>query len=319
MIETATKPSDSAADLLADLVGCRREAAASARSAGAALVAVGTPVLPYDEGRVTPKPRYEHIVEEFGEVGRQAGVCGTHVHVAVADHAEGVAVIDGLRPWLPVLRAMSANSPYWRGRDTGYASWRSQVWTRFPSAGPAEPYGDPAGYRAATRALIDSGAAIDEGMLYLDARLSRNFPTVEVRVLDAMTEPGQTVLLAMLIRALVTTVAQQPAELSAAARTWRTDLLRAAHWRASRYGMTTELLDPHTGERREARAVVEMLLQYVDDALVETEDVDEVSQRAEDLLARGTGADRQRGVFDAGGGLQAVAADLRERFEATLA
>ena len=121
--------------------GSRRFGSAEA---GAALVAVGTPVLDEDDGQVTQKPRYERIVDEFGEIGRQGSVCGMHVHVDVADDGEGIRVIDGLRPWLPVLRAMSVNSPYCHGRDTGYASWRSQVWGRWPSAGPTEAFGDPA-------------------------------------------------------------------------------------------------------------------------------------------------------------------------------
>ncbi len=108
-----------------------------------------------------------------------------HVHVDVADDGEGVKVIDGLRPWLPVLRAMSVNSPYWRGTDTGYASWRSQVWARWPTAGPSDLFQDPEGYRAATEALVRSGAALDLGMLYFDARLSQSYPTVEIRVFDS--------------------------------------------------------------------------------------------------------------------------------------
>src|SRR5581483_5154556 len=114
------------------------------------------------------------------------------------------------RPWLPVLRAMSANSPYWHGRDTGYASWRSQVWARFPTAGPTEPFGDHAGYEAATRALVESGAALDKAMMYFDARLSEQYATVAVRVCDVLVEPGDTVLLAVLIRGLVATLAEAP-------------------------------------------------------------------------------------------------------------
>ena len=155
-------------------MSCRLEAAESAAQAGAALVAVGTPVLQKsDQEQVTAKDRYERIVHEFGEISRQGSVCGMHVHVDVADDEEGVTVIDGLRPWLPVLRAMSVNSPYWRGTDTGYASWRTQVWARWPTAGPSDPFGDPAGYRAVTEALVASGAALDVGMLYLDARLAQ--------------------------------------------------------------------------------------------------------------------------------------------------
>ena len=99
-------------------------------------------------------------------------------------------VLDHLRPWLPVLSAISVNSPFNSGRDTGHASWRSQLWGGWPTAGPAEPFGDRAGYEAATQALMDSGAAMDKGMLYLDARPPSAYPTVEMRVADVCTDVG---------------------------------------------------------------------------------------------------------------------------------
>lgn len=316
-IETGTRPLESADDLRADLVGCRREVATSAASVGAALIAVGSPVLRTADEQVTPKPRYEHIIEEFGEVGRQGSVCGMHVHVDVADDEEGVVVIDGLRPWLPVLRAMSANSPYWHGRDTGYASWRSQVWGRWPSAGPSEPFGDPAGYRAATEALVESGAAVDLGGLYFDARLSQSYPTVEVRVFDATTDPEDVVLLALLTRGLVSTIAAPRWRDRDRAMPWRHEMLRAAHWRASRFGLTEDLLDPLTARRESSRTVVVKLVGQVGDALRETGDLDRVMRGVEALAARGTGASRQRAVGERAG-VRAVVTDLRERFDASL-
>lgn len=317
-IETGTAPLESADALWNDLISCRREAAKSAGAAGAALISVGAPVLlPVDAEQVTPKPRYERIVEEFGEIGRQGSVCGMHVHVDVADDDEGVRVIDGLRPWLPVLRAMSVNSPFFHGRDTGYASWRSQVWGRWPSAGPSQPFVDPAGYHSATEALVESGAAFDLGGLYFDARLSRTYPTIEVRVFDAMTELDDVVLLALLTRALVSTIAGQSRRDRDEVLLWRHEMLRAAHWRASRYGLDGELLNPLTGRREAARDVVDTLVATVTDALRETGDLGEATMSIDRLGERGTGATRQRAAAGHGGG-EAVVADLRERFDASL-
>ena len=317
-IETGTTPCRTADDLRRDLVECRQEAAGSAADAGAALVAVGTPVLPQGEqARVTRKDRYERIVHEFGEISRQGSVCGMHVHVDVVDDDEGVRVIDRLRPWLPVLRAMSVNSPYWRGADTGYASWRSQVWARWPTAGPSDPFGDPAGYQAAVDALIGSGAAIDVGMLYFDARLSQSYPTVEVRVFDTMTEPDDVVLLAVLSRALVSTLASDDPEGDFSSDGWRHEMLRAAHWRASRDGLSDELLNPRDGHRLPARTVLENLVTFVRPALEDTDDLVHVRDGLNQLLARGTGASRQRAAFERGG-LEEVAGDLRRRFDATV-
>ena len=112
------------------------------------------------------------MVDTFGEIGRGGGTCGMHVHVAIESDEEGVGVIDRIAPWLPVLLAVSANSPFVDGRDSGYASWRAQMWARWPSAGPTEPFGSAQAYHEASRFLLEAGAARDQGMLYFDARLS---------------------------------------------------------------------------------------------------------------------------------------------------
>ena len=312
-IETGTAPFVDVEDLVADVRRCRRAAADSATDTGAALVAVGTPVLGGQDREVTPKDRYRRIVETFGEVGRQGSVCGMHLHVDVADGEEAVRVMDRLRAWLPVLRALSVNSPYWHGEDTGYASWRSQVWGRWPSAGPSEPFGDLAGYRRATDAVIATGAALDRAMLYLDARPSDTYPTVEVRVFDVVTDVDDIALIAALTRGLVHAAASDALPSRA---DWRTDLVRAAHWRASRDGLAHNLVHPETGRLTPARTVVEATFEACGPALSEPER-EAATSRFEQLLARGTGASRQRAVVERGGAVKDVVADLRERFSAS--
>ncbi len=312
-IETGTAPCTDLAELRADVVACRRGAAQAAAAAGADLVAVGTPVLADSTQEVTPKPRYERIVHEYGAIGRDAGVCGMHVHVDIHTEDEGIVILDGLRPWLPVLRALSVNSPYWHGEDSGYASWRSQVWGRWPAAGPAEPFGDRATYTASAEAMVASGAALDAGMLYYDARLSQTYPTVEIRVFDATTEVDDVCLIAALTRAVVETVAAGGDAVPA----WRSDLLRAAHWNASRYGTGGRLLHPVTKQPAPARVVVEDTVAHVHDALDLAGDTEQVVDALERLLARGSGAVRQRAAYESGGGLAAVVTDLRDRFAAS--
>jgi carboxylate-amine ligase len=312
-IETGTAPFLDVEELMADIRRCRAAAAASAADAGAGLVAVGTPVLGGQDREVTPKDRYRRIVETFGEVGRQGSVCGMHVHVDVADAEEAVRVMDRLRAWLPVLRALSVNSPYWHGEDTGYASWRSQVWGRWPSAGPSEPFGDLAGYRRATDAVMGTGAALDRGMLYLDARPSDTYPTVEVRVFDVVTEVDDIALIAAVTRGLVDAAA---ADALSSRADWRTDLTRAAHWLASRDGLSHELVHPDTGDLAPARAVVEAAIEACGKSWSEPEG-EAATARLEQLLARGTGASRQRAVVERGGAVEDIVADLRERFTAS--
>src|SRR6188768_231125 len=141
------------------------------------------------------------MVDEFGEISREAGTCGMHVHVGIASREEGIGIIDRMRPWLPLVLALSVNSPYAEGRDSGYASWRSQVWCRWPTAGATELFGDPATYDALVADLMAAGAARDPGMVYFEARLAADWPTVEVRVADVCTDPDDAVVVAGVVRA----------------------------------------------------------------------------------------------------------------------
>jgi len=316
-LETNSRPCTTLSDLRASVVAGRVEALKAADTAGCAAVAVATPVLGWDrdEQQPTPRSRYQHIVDEFGDTSGMVG--GMHVHVGVDDE-EAVPVLDHLRPWLPVLLALSANSPYDAGRDTGHASWRSQVWGRWPTAGPTEPYGDLAGYRAATDAVVRTGAALDRGMLYLDARIAERFPTVEIRVSDVCTDLDDVILVAALGRALVTTVAAR-ASRGEPVPTWRVELLRAARWRAARYGLADDLVHPVERRLRKPRDVVGDLLAFVGDALEESGDRDLVDALVEHLFARGTGATRQRSAYEATGSLVEVVHDLIERTRASVA
>jgi carboxylate-amine ligase len=264
---------------------------------------------------VTPNARYQRIIDEFGSLIRNVVVSGMHVHVSIEGDEEGVGVIDRVRPWLPTLLALSANSPFVHGVDTGFASWRSQMWGRWPSAGPTEPYGDAAGYHAVAEAMMGSGASMDRGMLYYDARLAESWPTVEIRVADVCTEVGDAVLVAALTRALVETAARSW-RADEAPPAWRTDLLRAAQWRAARYGVAGQLMHPQTRELRPARMVVESLMVHTAEALAEAGDTELVADGFRRLLARGAGASRQRAIAEARGSLTAVVDDLLVRTNA---
>ncbi len=309
MVETHTDPSEDLGTIAAELREARRTALAAAEESGCDLAAVAIPPLGPPEPEVSANPRYEHIVDEFGETGRRAGTLGMHVHVDIADDEEGVRVIDGLRPWLPLLVALSANSPYAVSADTGYASWRYQLWGHWPSAGTAEPFGSVAEYRRVSRALIDSGAALDEGMLYFDARLAASFPTVEIRVADTCTEIEDALLVVALARALVETLAHAPETDEPV----RSDLLRAAGWRASRYGVGGDLVDPRTWELVPAFDAVGALVDRVAPALADAGDDDLVSDGLARLRATGNGARRQRATYERAGDLRAVVADLVDR------
>jgi carboxylate-amine ligase len=186
----------------------RSRADAAARTVGARVAALASSPVAVDPV-ATPGERYEQMVETFGLTAVEQLACGCHVHVAVADDEEGVAVLDRIRIWLPVLTALTANSPFWLGRDTGYASFRSQAWGRWPSAGPTGVFGGPEVYHRLVADVLATGTVLDSGMVYFDARLSATWPTVEVRVADVALRVEDAVLLAGLVRGLVDTAARQ--------------------------------------------------------------------------------------------------------------
>ncbi len=306
MLETGTLPCTHAADLADQLATRRRRAARAAREAGARLVALAT--SPHPAGAsVTPDPRYRRIVAEFGLTGREQLICGCHVHVEIADPQQGVAVLDRIGPWLPCLLALSANSPYWQGEDTGYASYRSQVWRRWPTAGPTGPFGDAEAYATVVAGLLAAGAALDPRMIYFDARLSPRYPTVEVRTADVCLRQQDAVLLAVLVRALVETAAR---DALAPGPGTRVEVLRGASWRAGRWGLQGTLVNPLTGAPEPAADVVGALVAQLAPVLAEQGETGLVAGLWSQLRARGSGAVEQRAW--AGSGLAAVLAGAAE-------
>ena len=312
-IETTTPPTSSMNELDRQLRAARREAGRLAEGADAAVVAVPTPVLDEERASLTPKSRYRQIRDHFGELADTSLACAMHIHVSLVDDEDGAVTLDRLAPWLPILLAISANSPYWCGHDTGYASWRTQIWTRWPSNGTGQPFGSRETYEDVVERLVDWGVALDNGMVYFDARLSSRFPTIEFRVPDVCTDAEDAILLSALARGLVDTAAD-PAT-GHPVPTWRSDLLRAASWRASRHGLSGDLVSPDSMELTSSRAAVESLVDHVRPALEHTEDDALVHDLLERVLARGGGATRQRRIFEKEGSLEAVVTDLRNRTE----
>lgn len=315
-LETRTSPSYSVDEIHRQLAAARRSAAEAARAEGLAVMASGHVPMAF-EPHVSPNDRYSAMVELFGETARTGSTCGTHIHVGIDSPEEGVGIIDRIVPWLPLLVAVGANSPFAEGRDTKYASWRSQAWTRWPSAGPTEAFGSLSGYKEASRLLKMTGAARDDGMLYYDARLSTGQPTVEIRVLDACTDLADAVLAAALVRGLVETAAEEWAE-GRPRPHWRAEILRAAHWRAARMGLTDTLVDPVLHELRPAREALERLVRHIRGRIEVAGDLALVEEGVERVL-RGGGATRQRAAYERTGGIDGVVDDLIRRTEAAWA
>lgn len=313
-LETGTPPCTDLATLETEIRAGRRRAADAAAPHGAQVVAVGTSPVPV-AGTRAPARRYARAAAQFGLTADEQLTSGCHVHVSVADDVEGVAVLDRIAPWLAPLLAMSANSPFWQGTDTAYASFRAQVWSRWPTAGPVRAFGSPEGYRAAVDRLLGTGTILDEAMIYFDARLSARYPTVEIRVADVCLSAGTATLVAALARGLVETAAREHAE-GRPAPELHPEVLRTAAWRASRSGLDDTLVDPVTWKAASAHDVVGRLVEHVRPALVDAGDHDAVTELLGRLWAWGGGARRQRAWFAETGDAHAVA---RLAAEATLA
>jgi carboxylate-amine ligase len=264
----------------------------AARTVGARAVALATSPVPA-HSTLVPHPRYLNMATRFGLTLREQLTCGFHIHVQVGSGEEGVGVLDRIRVWLPVLLALSANSPFWQGSDTGYASFRYQAWNRWPTAGPCERFGSEREYRRHIQSLLATGVLLDEGMVYFDARLSRNHPTVEVRIADVCMDPAHAAAIAAAVRALVERAAQEwrtgtPAPRPSAAQ------LRLAAWQASQSGVEGNLVHPVLNTPCPATEAVQALLAYAGPALASTGDEEQVTLELARILATGTGARRQR-------------------------
>ena len=308
-VETTTGICRELASVGVELSIARRELAQAAADRGARLVPVGTP--PVDEpGRatLTDDDRYRRLVASVPGVTGQEITCAAHVHVAVATRDLGVAVLERLRPWLPVLLALTGNSPLRRGSDTGWSSSRFDVQRRWPTFLPPPRCADAAAYDERVAELVAAGAAVDEPSVYFWARLSSRYPTVEIRIADTSLTVGGSVLLAGLCRAAVmTAVADELAGRPVPAATDR-QLLHAGY-SAALLGLDADVVDPVSGEGTPVRAVLPDLLTTFASALDAAGDRRLVETLLAARVRRGSGSDRQRELWGHGPGrfVQALA------------
>jgi glutamate---cysteine ligase / carboxylate-amine ligase len=288
----------------------------AAMKEGAVLAPLGTAPTEPDEAEISPDERCGQLYERSPELVREQLVCAMHVHVEVPDRATGVSVLNRLRPWLHVLVALSANSPFWRGRDTGFASWRTIHTRRWPVDGPPPRFRDPGEYDRHVDWLIRTGVILDRAQLYWSMRLSHNYPTVEIRVSDVPLTVDGTVMIAGLARALVARAVRDIDSGAPEPKVTR-EAVRQACWHAARHGPGAELLDLTTSgpvpRLRPAAGIVDRLLDHLHVITGLRAEVADVLPTITATLAGAGGADTQRRAVAAGGfeGLLALlAADV---------
>jgi glutamate---cysteine ligase / carboxylate-amine ligase len=292
-VETTSEVVEDSSELRRELTRLRRIAAEAADASGVRLIAAAVPPTQRHEFPTTDTSRYHAIAKRFGRIAEEC-VCGAHVHVAVPSREAAIRVSNRLRPWLPLLLALSANSAVYRDSDTGYASWRSIVWARWPSAGPPPHFDSVDEYDGVVRMLIGAGAALDDGMVYWDVRPSAKFPTIEVRVADVPATVAETVLLATLIRASVMTALDDERR-GEPVRPISPHALKAAYWKSARDGLDgdgIDLLESHAPIP--ARMLLDRLVDHVRPALEAVGDYDVIKSELARIDAEGNGAMRQR-------------------------
>jgi carboxylate-amine ligase len=293
-LETKTQPCHTMARLEAELIEARSGLGAAAAAEGLRIVATGTPVL----GNAVPPPitegsRQNRGIATFRGLHDDVAVCALHVHVELPDRARALLVSNHLRPYLPIFVAMTANSPFWCERDSGYASWRSTVWHRWPVAGPPPYFSSLEHYDQLVATLHDVGAVVDTGTIFWDIRPSAHLPTLEIRAADVPIMAWESARFAALIRALVL-VASRAVDRGDPGPIVTPELMRLAYWRAARDGLSGHGIDVHTGQLVPAVELAQRLLETAEPVLTGLGEYEPVSDWIEYLIMHGDGATRQR-------------------------
>ena len=312
VLEIATSPCTSIAGAGAELSSLRAETSRRARQAGLEIGASGThPFARWEDQRVVSDDRYRGLIRSLGFVARQELVFGMHVHIGMADPEETIAVANSLRPYVPLLIALGANSPLWRGEATGLMSSRVPIFRAFPRVGLPPRFADWADFVRRVEVLSDAGMIADYTYLWYDVRAHPRLGTIEIRAMDSQTRVEHTLALAALVQSLVRLLTE---EFQAGAEIldppW--ELLDENRWLAARYGLEARLLDPDTGRLRGVRELTEELLKRLAPHAEELGCSDQLGGVRE-VLRAGNGALRQLMVFEANHDMRELVGEIVAR------
>ncbi len=309
VLEIATAPCATVADCEAELVALRGLAAERARTHGLAIGSAGThPFARWEDQRVVSDDRYRGLVRSLGFVARQELVFGMHVHVGMADPEETIHVANSLRPYVPLLIALAANSPLWRGAPTGLASSRVPIFRAFPRVGLPPRFDGWADFARRVETMQSAGMIDDYTFLWYDVRPHPRLGTIEIRAMDSQTRVSHTAALAALVVSLVKLLTEEfHAGAVAPDPPW--EILDENRWTAARHGLEAELFDVREGVRRGARELATELLVQLTPHAAELGCEPELAG-VEDLLRAGNGAARQRMVYEANHDLHELMAEI---------
>lgn len=305
-IEIGTPICRNVSEVRGELGRLRREVIAAAEREGSRIAAAGThPFSHWEDQTLTPKDRYRGIAQDYQQLAREQLIFGCHVHIGIHDREAAIAVMNRSRVWLAPLLALASNSPFWLGLDTGYTSFRTEIWRRWPMAGTPHVFASRREYDELVNVLVATGSVSDATKIYWDVRPSARFETLEFRVTDVCLTIDEAVMIAGLARALAQTCYEQ-AQRDAPSPTARPELLRAAKWRAARFGLEDNLIDVEKGQELPAPEIIEKLLTFVRPVLEAQGEWEEISTLVRETMSRGTGAARQRAAYERAGQIEDV-------------
>jgi carboxylate-amine ligase len=311
VLEIATVPHRNTVDAGQELRALRRQVRETAASKGLAIGSAGThPFALWEDQRIVARPRYRDLISALRFVARQEIIFGTHVHVGMDNPDKAIHVANGMRVHIPLLLALSANSPFWRGDATGLASTRTPIFRAFPRVGIPPYYEDWDDYERRIEFMCESGAIEDYTYLWFDVRPHPNLGTVEIRVADAQTRVDHTLAIAAFVQAMVKELAEHFEDGQELAH-YPHEMLDENKWLAARHGLEGELVDlpsqERVGTKQLARRVLDRMKGHAEDLGSDRE-----LEGINDLLQRGNGAQRQVVVYEANHDLREVMAEIVE-------
>ncbi len=309
VLEISTDPCANMAEADEQLRALRRQVGQIAAAKGLAIGSAGThPYAMWEDQRIVARPRYRDIISALRFVARQELIFGMHVHVGLDGPDKAIHVANGMRIHLPVLLALSANSPFWRAQATGLASTRTPIFRQFPRVGIPPTYDDWDDYVQQIEFMTRAGVIEDYTYLWHDVRPHAKFGTVEVRVMDSQTHVEHSLGLAALVQAMVKELAEH-FDAGEQLSTYPFEMIDENKWLAARHGLEGELVDlPGSGRvttRQLARRLIDRMREHCQDLGSESE-----LEAVEDLLSRGNGAARQVVVYEANHDLREVMAEI---------
>ncbi len=269
------------------------------------VAAAGThPFSDWVDQLITPDERYDEIINEMRDVARGNLIFGMHVHVGIDDRQEGIQIMNDVRYFLPHIHALSANSPFWCGRDTGFMSYRSKVFDKFPRTGIPEYFNSAAEYDDYINLLVKTNCIDNGKKIWWDIRVHPFYPTIEYRICDVPMRLDETICLAAIMQALIAKLHKLRLQ-NLSFINYKRILIAENKWRAARDGIHANLID--FGKEKEVpfHELIEELLLFIDDVLDDLGSRKEV-EYVHQILKNGNGADRQLAVFEKTGDLKQV-------------